>query len=612
MSSTAHTPAAQPAYSQPALIDLARLPSIQHDPGDSGWEPAPELAPSEPEPGHGFGEEAPDAGPAAGRGSVARGGRSGGRGREQAPTGPALDIDPAALLDGLNPEQKAAVVHDGGPLLIVAGAGSGKTRVLTHRIAYLLATGRARPSEILAITFTNKAAAEMRERVEALVGPVAKRMWVSTFHSACVRILRREAATLGVKSSFSIYDTQDSLRLITMAAGALNVNPKVHPPKKLQHEISNLKNELIDPDDYDRTVHAEGTREAVIAEVYRSYQDRLRRAGAMDFDDLIMNTVGLLQAFPAVAEHYRRRFRHILVDEYQDTNYAQYVLVRELAGVGADQEDKGGIGRGELTVVGDADQSIYAFRGATVRNIIEFEQDYPDASTILLQQNYRSTQNILSAANGVIAKNPGRRPKNLWTAGGAGAKVVGYVADSQDDEARFIAREIDRLGQEDGVRPGDVAVFYRTNAQSRALEEQLMRLGLPYAVVGGTKFYDRKEVRDAVAYLRAIDNPDDTVSVRRVFNVPRRGLGDKAEQAVAAYADQHRISFGAALRAEDLPGLTPRAQHSIDTLVELLDRLSAEAQGGASAADLLQAVLEQSGYLAELNASEDVQAASRR
>ncbi|MDR1152129.1 MAG: UvrD-helicase domain-containing protein, partial [Bifidobacteriaceae bacterium] len=440
------------------------------------------------------------------------------------------------LVDGLNAEQKAAVLHDGGPLLIVAGAGSGKTRVLTHRIAYLLATGRARSGEILAITFTNKAAAEMRERVAALVGPSGEYMWVSTFHSACVRILRREAATMGLRSSFSIYDAADSLRLVAAQASRAGLDPKRFPPKALAGRISTLKNELIDPEDFARTVDHADSADGILADIYRAYNDALRAANAMDFDDLIMNTVALMQAFPGVAEHYRRRFRHIFVDEYQDTNHAQYVLVRELAGVAADTEVGTGVPRANLTVVGDADQSIYAFRGATVRNIVEFETDYPDATTILLEQNYRSTQNILSAANAVISQNIGRMAKNLWTAGGDGAKVVGYAADSEADEARFIAEEIDRLGEDESVRPGDVAVFYRTNAQSRALEEQFIRLGLPYRVVGGTRFYDRREVRDAIAYLRAVDNPDDTVSVRRIFNVPRRGLGGKSEATVAAYA----------------------------------------------------------------------------
>ena len=538
--------------------------------------------------------------------------------------------DPGALLEGLNPQQRAAVVHHGGPLLIVAGAGSGKTRVLTHRIAHLLATHRARPGEILAITFTNKAAAEMRERVEALVGGAARAMWVSTFHSACVRILRREAATLGLRSNFSIYDAADSQRLMALVCRELGLDPKRYPPKAFSHRVSDLKNELIDPDDYARTVREANPYEAALAQAYRAYQERLRRAHALDFDDLIMTTVSLLQAFPAVAEHYRRRFRHVLVDEYQDTNQAQYVLVRELAGVTrAGGAQAGGEGASsseepsseaagsaptpaELTVVGDADQSIYAFRGATIRNILEFEADYPDATTILLEQNYRSTQNILSAANAVISRNPGRRPKNLWTDSGAGPKVVAYVADSEHEEARFVAEEIDRLADSEGVRPGDVAVFYRTNAQSRALEEVLVRVGLPYKVVGGTRFYERKEIKDAIAYLRAIANPDDTVNIRRILNVPKRGLGERAEAMLAAHAERERVSFGQALAdAENVIGLATRSMTQVRGFADLLADLRDLAASGASPAEVLDAALDRSGYLAELRASEDPQDASR-
>ncbi len=450
------------------------------------------------------------------------------------------------------------MLHTGSPLLIVAGAGSGKTRVLTHRIAHQLATGRVRPGEVLAITFTNKAAAEMRERVASLVGPAARAMWVSTFHSACVRILRREAATLGLRTSFSIYDSADSQRLLTLVCRELDLDVKKYPPKVLASKISNLKDELVDPETYARTSGASsGAANAfdeVLSSVYTRYQARLRQAHALDFDDLITTTVHLLQAFPAVAEHYRRRFRQVLVDEYQDTNHAQYTLVRELTGAHGDPNPA------ELTVVGDADQSIYAFRGATIRNIMEFEADYPDARTIKLEQNYRSTQTILSAANAVISRNPGRTPKRLWTDAGAGPQIVGYVADNEHEEARFVAEEIDRLGDAEGVRPGDVAVFYRANAQSRALEEVLIRVGLPYKVVGGTRFYERREVKDAVAYLRAIANPDDDVNLRRILNVPKRGLGDRSEAMLAAFADRERISFGEALdRVEEAPGLgTPR------------------------------------------------------
>jgi DNA helicase-2/ATP-dependent DNA helicase PcrA len=537
-------------------------------------------------------------------------------------------LDPHALLEGLNPPQRAAVVHHGSPLLIVAGAGSGKTRVLTHRIAHLLATGRARSGEILAITFTNKAAAEMRERVEQLVGPSASRMWVSTFHSACVRILRKEAKTLGLKSSFSIYDAADSQRLITLVTRELNLDPKKYPARSLANKISDLKNELVDPDTYAQTSGADATAEGwrervaraggglaqsavpefdtVLADVYRRYQARLAQAHALDFDDIIMTTVNLLQAFPNVAEHYRRRFRHILVDEYQDTNHAQYVLVRELAGVGSDLDPA------ELTVVGDADQSIYAFRGATIRNIVEFEEDYPDATTILLEQNYRSTQNILTAANAVISRNPGRKPKRLWTDAGAGAKIVGYVADDEHGEARFVAEEIDRLGDTEDLRPGDVAIFYRTNAQSRALEEVLIRVGLPYKVVGGTRFYERREVKDAIAYLRALANVDDDVNLRRVLNVPKRGLGDRAESLVASFADRERISFGAALeRADEIGGMTSRTLKPLLGFRDMMAELRGLVDDGESPATILGAVLDRTGYLAELRASDDPQDASR-
>jgi len=518
------------------------------------------------------------------------------------------EADAAALLDGLNPQQREAVLHHGGPLLIVAGAGSGKTRVLTHRIAYLLATGRARPGEVLAITFTNKAAAEMRERVASIVGPSAQRMWVSTFHSACVRILRREAATLGLRSSFSIYDSADSQRLLTMVARELDLDVKKFPPKALANKISALKDELVDPDEYAASVSSANDFDATLAQVYTRYQARLRQAHALDFDDLIMQTVHMLQAFPQVAEHYRRRFRHVLVDEYQDTNHAQYMLVRELAGVGAHRAEDGPDLRGELTVVGDADQSIYAFRGATIRNILEFEKDYPDATTILLEQNYRSTQNILSAANAVISRNAGRTPKRLWTDSGAGAKIVGYVADDEHQEARFVADEIDRLGDAEGVRPGDVAIFYRTNAQSRALEEVLVRVGLPYKVVGGTRFYERREVKDAVAYLRALANEDDDVNLRRILNVPKRGLGDRAESLVASFAERERTSFGAALeRADEIPGMTTRSLKPLLVFRDMMRELRALVDQGAPPAEVLGAVLDRTGYLAELRASDDPQ-----
>lgn len=504
--------------------------------------------------------------------------------------------DPAArvsaLLEGLNEPQRAAVTHEGTPLLIVAGAGSGKTRVLTQRIAYLLAARDAHPGEILAITFTNKAAGELRERVAAQVGGRARLMWVSTFHSACLRILRAEHEHAGLKSSFTIYDADDSRRLMQLVSRELDLDPKRYPPRSLAAQVSNLKNELIDPEAFS----PHGPAERVLAEAYTLYQQRLQQAQALDFDDIIMRTVHLLQAKPEVTEKYRRRFRHVLVDEYQDTNHAQYVLVKELVG-----------DTGELCVVGDADQSIYAFRGATIRNILEFERDYPQARTILLEQNYRSTQTILSAANSVIDRNSDRKPKRLWSDQGAGEQIVGYVADNEHAEADWVAREIDRLADAGAARPGDVAVFYRTNAQSRVFEDIFIRLGLPYKVVGGVRFYERKEVRDALAYLRAIANEDDTVSMRRIINTPKRGLGDRAEAVVEALAARQRISFGAALRhAADAPGISTRAVNSIGDFLMMLDD-ARELSRTAPPEQVLELILTRSGLLSELEASLDPQ-----
>jgi DNA helicase-2/ATP-dependent DNA helicase PcrA len=515
----------------------------------------------------------------------------------------------AKLLEGLNPRQREAVVHAGSPLLIVAGAGSGKTSVLTRRIAWLLAERGVHPGEIMSITFTNKAAAEMKERVDALVGRRANAMWVSTFHSMCVRILRREAQHLGVRSAFSVYDADDTRRLVGLVARDLELDPKKFAPRAVAAQISNLKNELLGPDD--AAERATNTYERKVAEVYGVYQARLRTANAFDFDDLIMETVALLQRLPAVAEYYRRRFRHILVDEYQDTNHAQYVLVRELVA-----EAVSGAEPAELCVVGDSDQSIYAFRGANIRNIIEFEKDFPDARTIMLEQNYRSTQLILSAANAVISKNPGRRDKRLWSDQGDGEKVVGYVADNEHDEAAFVAAEIDRL-HDQGARYSDVAVFYRTNSQSRVFEDVFLRVGLPYKVVGGVRFYERKEIRDALAYLRVLSNPEDTVSMRRILNVPKRGIGERAEETVAAYADRERISFAAALRTaaeqpERLVGLATRSQRNIAAFVQMIDELTEMVERGEETAEILEAIYARSGYTEELEASEDPQDGSRR
>ncbi|WP_035281706.1 DNA helicase PcrA [Actinokineospora spheciospongiae] len=526
-------------------------------------------------------------------------------------THPMHPADPAALLEGLNDQQRRAVEHTGSPLLVVAGAGSGKTRVLTRRIAYLLGARQVHPGQVLAITFTNKAAAEMKERVAELVGRRANAMWVSTFHSMCVRVLRREAKTLGMTSSFSIYDSDDSKRLITLVARDLDLDPKRYAARSLAVHISNLKNELVDAET--AAGNATNDLERRVAEVYVEYQRRLREANAMDFDDLIMRTVELLQTFPDVAEYYHRRFRHVLVDEYQDTNHAQYTLVRELVGTGRGTGEHA-VPPAELCVVGDADQSIYAFRGATIRNIVEFERDYPQATTVLLEQNYRSTQNILTAANAVISRNPDRRDKRLWTAMGDGEKIVAYVGDNEHDEANFVAGEIDRLVDAGIANNSDVAVFYRTNNQSRVFEEIFIRLGLPYKVVGGVRFYERREIRDAVAYLRVLANPEDTVSLRRILNVPKRGIGERAEACVAMHAERERVSFNTALRAATegrVAMLNPRSQRAIAGFVELVDGLRRFVDDGQDVAEVLDAVLEQTGYRAELEASDDPQDASR-
>src|SRR5688500_16232627 len=482
------------------------------------------------------------------------------------------------LLEGLNDPQRAAVVHEGAPLLVVAGAGSGKTRVLTRRIAWLISERKAHPGSILAITFTNKAAAEMKERVEHLVGQRARIMWVSTFHSACVRILRKEIDKFGYKSNFAIYDAADQKRLMTLVCKDLDLDPKRYQPNAVLHWVSNHKNELRDADE--ATKDAQNKLEETYAAAYTLYQRRLREANALDFDDLIMMTVYLFQAFPEVRETYRRRFRHVLVDEYQDTNHAQYALIHQLCAdqmeetVAEGDEPADRVPAAELMVVGDADQSIYAFRGANIRNILDFEQDFPNATSILLEQNYRSTQTILNAANAVIGHNKGRKPKRLWSDAGAGEQIVGYVADDEHDEARFVSQEIDKLTDGGHAKPGDVAVFYRTNAQSRVFEEVFIRVGMPYKVVGGVRFYERKEIRDLLAYLRVLANPEDTVSLRRILNVPKRGIGDRAEACVEAYASRQRISFWQALRRpEDVPGMATRSINAVREFVALLDEL---------------------------------------
>jgi DNA helicase-2/ATP-dependent DNA helicase PcrA len=521
------------------------------------------------------------------------------------------------LLEGLNEPQRAAVVHEGAPLLVVAGAGSGKTRVLTRRIAWLISERRAHPGSILAITFTNKAAAEMKERVEELVGKRARIMWVSTFHSACVRILRKEITVLereglGYKSSFSIYDAADQKRLMSLVCKDLDLDPKRFQPNAVLHWVSNHKNELRDADD--ATKDARNDLEETYAAAYTRYQRRLREANALDFDDLLMITVHLFQAYPEVRETYRRRFRHVLVDEYQDTNHAQYALIQQLCAdsmeevVAPGDEAQERVEPAELMVVGDADQSIYAFRGANIRNILDFEQDFPNATSILLEQNYRSTQTILNAANSVIGHNLGRKPKRLWSDAGDGERIVGYVADDEHDEARFVSEEIDKLTDAGGTRPADVAVFYRTNAQSRVFEEIFIRLGMPYKVVGGVRFYERREVRDALAYLRMLANPDDQVSLRRILNTPKRGIGDRAVECVNALAERDRITFWEALRrADDAPGLATRSLTAIRGFVALIEELQSMVSADERADVILESVLARSGYLAELEASDDPQ-----
>ena len=514
------------------------------------------------------------------------------------------------LLEGLNDPQRAAVVHAGAPLLVVAGAGSGKTRVLTRRIAWLISERKAHPGSILAITFTNKAAAEMKERVQHLVGNRAKIMWVSTFHSSCVRILRKEIDRVGFKSNFSIYDSADSKRLMTLVLRDLELDPKKYQPNAVLNWVSDQKNELRDAEDAAK--EARNSFEETYAKAYTHYQRRLRDANALDFDDLISTTVHLLQAFPDVRENYRRRFRHVLVDEYQDTNHAQYSLIQQLCGQSLEEHGQELVEPSELMVVGDADQSIYAFRGADIRNIMDFEQDFPDATTILLEQNYRSTQTILTAANSVIGNNRGRKPKRLWTDAGAGERIVGYVSDDEHDEARFVSQEIDTLVDAGSVRPADVAVFYRTNAQSRVFEEVFIRTGQPYKVVGGVRFYERKEVRDALAYLRMLVNTADEISLRRVLNTPKRGIGDRAEACIAALADRDRTTFWEALtRAAEAPGLATRSLRNIEAFVAMVQELQSMVAADERPDVILESVLERSGYLTELEASEDPQDGTR-
>ncbi|CAN2217639.1 UvrD Superfamily I DNA and RNA helicases [Candidatus Nanopelagicaceae bacterium] len=510
-------------------------------------------------------------------------------------------VDTDALLGGLNPQQQKAVIHEGAPLLVVAGAGSGKTRVLTRRISYLMAARGVRPYEILAITFTNKAAGEMKDRVTDLVGPIAKSMWVSTFHSACVRLLRQEIERLGYSSTFSIYDSADSQKLISRVMETLNLDAKRYPPRQFQTLISNAKNELQTP--YQYLSAAQNQFETIVADVYTMYEKRLQQANALDFDDLIMKTVQVLQQFPETKARFRSRFRHILVDEYQDTNHAQYMLVKELTGTEGD-----GYPLAELCVVGDADQSIYGFRGATIRNILQFEVDYPNAATVLLEQNYRSTQNILNAANAVITQNESRKEKNLWSDAGSGAPLIGYVAESEYDEAEFVKGEIRSLQDMGHSNPGDTAVFYRTNAQSRIFEEIFMHAAIPYKVVGGLRFYERKEVKDLLAYLRVLANPNDEVSLRRVINFPKRGIGDRALEEVEIFSQAQGISFWHALRRVSQATTVPnKAAQSIGQFTSMLTALAVLVEAKTKPSVIIEAVLEQSGLLTELEASTDPQ-----
>lgn len=549
------------------------------------------------------------------------------------------EINPQSLLEGLNPQQSKAVQYTGPALLIGAGAGSGKTRVLTRRIAWILANRKAWPSQILAITFTNKAAAEMRERLASLIGNSANSMWVSTFHSACVKILRAHGDPIGLKSGFSIYDSSDCERLVKIIASELNIDIKKFTPKLLLSKISEFKNNLVTwqenlknyAPDYKpgasvsgaSSFNAAGNADAIYAAVYAEYQNRLSVSNAVDFDDLIMLTVKLLRQNPQVSAYYKRKFRYILVDEYQDTNHAQYVLIRELAGVddaGVDDystdstvsPDSTQLPQSSITVVGDSDQSIYAFRGADIRNIQDFEQDFPSATTIMLEQNYRSTQTILDAANAVISNNANRKPKKLWTSLGKGSPIVGYVADNAQGEASWVAQEIARLAGEDGVNYSDIAIMYRANSQSRSLEDALIKSGLPYQLVGGTKFYERREVKDALAYLQSIANPDDDVNMRRILNVPKRGLGARAESQITSYAKENSISFWSALSqidkiAEQI-GISSRTFNALksfrDLMTSLIDFMKAN---DSKPSKVVENVLNESGLLQDLRESKDPQ-----
>jgi DNA helicase-2/ATP-dependent DNA helicase PcrA len=512
----------------------------------------------------------------------------------------ASEVSESSLLEGLNPVQKEAVLHTEGPVLIVAGAGSGKTRALTYRIAYLIRDKQVSPYEILAITFTNKAAQEMADRVEGLLGArIAKGMWILTFHSACARILRREHNHLGVPSHFSIYDEGDTERVITFVEKQMNVDPKRYPPRQVAAVIGRAKDNLVGPSEFTRNA---GTYyEKVVAEIYGEYQRRLRAAGALDFDDIIMEAVRLFREHPEVLEHYQERFRYILIDEYQDTNRAQYHLVNLLAAK-----------HRNLCVVGDADQGVYSWRGATIQNLLDFEHDYPDAAIFVMEQNYRSTQSILELANALIEHNIQRKPKSLWTDSEQGDLAVRYKAENEHDEAWYVANEIERLIQSEGERYGDIAVFYRTNAQSRVLEDVFMRAGLPYRIVGGVRFYQRKEIKDVFAYLRAVVNPGDLVSIRRIINTPKRGIGDATVAAIEGFTADEDIPFiEAARRAEEIDALGQRAKGAVASFIEVVDTLRTMASDGAAPARMVEAAFTESGYLAELEAERTVESLGR-
>jgi len=523
--------------------------------------------------------------------------------------------NPDDLLAGLNPQQQDAVRYRGRALLIVAGAGSGKTRVLTHRTAHLLANKEIWPSQILAITFTNKAAAEMRERVESLIGQAGQGMWLKTFHSACLQILRREAERLGHDANFSVYDTGDTralLKRLLREAGAEDADIK---PSQAAAIISNAKNELKDAEDFARNADRSNPKERLVAEVFQAYTSELRRNNAFDFDDLIAETVGLFQTFPELRARYQKRFRHVLVDEYQDTNHAQYALIREFTRPLPEEhaifDEKTGeqLGPADLTVVGDSDQSIYAFRGASIRNITEFERDFPGAETILLEQNYRSTQNILSAANAVISQNPYRPAKNLWTDSGAGDKITMFTAYDERNEAAFVVDRVKKL-HDDGVNYRDMAVLYRTNSLTPSLEAELKSQQVPYAVIGGLKFFERREIKDALAYLSAISNGRNDEAVRRVINIPTRGIGQKTELKIAQFARTNELSFRQALLfAADLQ-LGPKLQGSVMAFGELLNELEAMTVTDGPA-EVLKLALSKSGYRSELELSRDPQDEAR-